>query len=33
VVDRVAKALIEGRIHEGSTVTIGVGENGEYEAQ
>jgi ATP-dependent Clp protease ATP-binding subunit ClpB len=28
VVDRVAKALIEGRVHEGDTVTIGVGEDG-----
>jgi ATP-dependent Clp protease ATP-binding subunit ClpB len=33
VVDRVAKALIEGRIHEGSTVSIGLGADGEYEAQ
>ena len=32
VVDRVAKALIEGSVHEGDTVTIGVGENG-YEVQ
>ena len=32
VVDRVAKALIEGRVHEGDTVTIGVGEGG-YEVQ
>ncbi|NTU71413.1 MAG: AAA domain-containing protein, partial [Coriobacteriia bacterium] len=32
VVDRVAKALIEGRVHEGDTVTIGVGESG-YEVQ
>jgi ATP-dependent Clp protease ATP-binding subunit ClpB len=30
VVDRVAKALIEGSIHEGDTVTIGVGDDGEY---
>jgi ATP-dependent Clp protease ATP-binding subunit ClpB len=30
VVDRVAKALIEGRVHEGDTVTIGVGDDGEY---
>ena len=28
VVDRVAKALIEGRVHEGDTVTVGVGEGG-----
>jgi ATP-dependent Clp protease ATP-binding subunit ClpB len=28
VVDRVAKALIEGTVHEGDTVTIGVGEAG-----
>ena len=26
VVDRVAKALIEGEVHEGDTVTIDVGE-------
>ncbi len=32
VVDRVAKALIEGSVHEGDTVTIGVGEGG-YEVQ
>jgi len=32
VVDRVAKALIEGTVHEGDTVTIGVGESG-YEVQ
>jgi len=31
VVDRVAKALIEGSIHEGSTVTIGLDADGEYE--
>jgi ATP-dependent Clp protease ATP-binding subunit ClpB len=30
VVDRVAKALIEGTVHEGDTVTIGVGEDGGY---
>jgi len=30
VVDRVAKALIEGRVHEGDTVTLDVGEDGEY---
>jgi ATP-dependent Clp protease ATP-binding subunit ClpB len=30
VVDRVAKALIESRVHEGDTVTIGVGADGEY---
>jgi ATP-dependent Clp protease ATP-binding subunit ClpB len=30
VVDRVAKALIEGSVHEGDTVRIGVGEDGEY---
>jgi ATP-dependent Clp protease ATP-binding subunit ClpB len=30
VVDRVAKALIEGSIHEGSAVTIGLDESGEY---
>jgi ATP-dependent Clp protease ATP-binding subunit ClpB len=30
VVDRVAKALIEGRVHEGDTVTLEVGEDGEY---
>jgi len=28
VVDRVAKALIEGRVHEGDTVTIGVDDSG-----
>ncbi|MDR3687669.1 MAG: ATP-dependent chaperone ClpB [Coriobacteriia bacterium] len=31
VVDRVAKSLIEGSIHEGSTVTIGLDSSGEYE--
>jgi hypothetical protein len=30
VVDRVAKAMIEGRVSEGSTVTIDLDENGEY---
>jgi ATP-dependent Clp protease ATP-binding subunit ClpB len=30
VVDRVAKALIEGRVHEGDTVTIGLDADGEY---
>ena len=33
VVDRVAKELIEGRVHEGDTVTIGVGESCSYEVQ
>ena len=28
VVDRVAKGLIEGRVHEGDTVTVGVGDEG-----
>jgi ATP-dependent Clp protease ATP-binding subunit ClpB len=32
VIDRVAKALIEGTVHEGDTVTIGVGDQG-YEVQ
>jgi len=32
VVDRVAKALIEGTVHEGDTVTIGASESG-YEVQ
>jgi len=32
VVDRVARELIEGRLHEGGTVAIGVGEAG-YEVQ
>ena len=33
VVDRVAKALIEGRVHEGDTVRIGVGADGDYEVE
>ena len=32
VVDRVARGLIEGNVHEGSTVTIGLDEAGEYVA-
>ncbi|MDP2183598.1 MAG: ATP-dependent chaperone ClpB [Actinomycetota bacterium] len=31
VVDRVAKALIEGRMSEGDTATVDIGENGELE--
>ena len=31
VVDRVAKAMIDGAVGEGSTVTIGVNEAGGYE--
>jgi ATP-dependent Clp protease ATP-binding subunit ClpB len=33
VVDRVAKALIEGTVSEGSTVTVDVGEGGEIEVR
>ncbi len=33
VVDRVAKALIEGTVGEGSTVTVDVGEGGEIEVE
>ncbi|HET6498737.1 MAG TPA: hypothetical protein VFH17_06785, partial [Coriobacteriia bacterium] len=33
VVDRVAKALIEGAVGEGSTVTVDVGEGGEIEVR
>ncbi len=29
VVDRVAKALVEGSVHEGDTVVVDVGDDGE----
>ena len=33
VVDRVAKAMIEGTVHEGSTVTVDIGDDGELTAR